>query len=136
MCNKRILPTVFIILLIITGCTGKKAEKQNLPTLRITLSGLDGQGIAEDRIRKALNDLPGIQKINFDYLFDYLYVTYDSTQTSQASIMQAIQSIEADRYKILEIESAISPEKPKHTPPPPPQEQEISDDVNIYKNDV
>lgn len=136
MCNKRILPPVFILLLIITGCGSKKAEKQNLPTLRITLSGLDGQGIAEGRIRKALNELPGIEKINFDYLFDCLYVTYDSTKTSQASIIQAIQSIEADKYKILEIESAISPEKPKLPPPPPPQEQEIGDDVNIYKNDV
>lgn len=124
------------MLLIIAGCGGKKAEIQNQSTLRITLSGLDGQGVAEGRIRKALNELPGIEKINFDYLFDCLYVTYDSAKTSKASIIQAIQSIEADKYKILEIESAISPENRKVPPPPPPQDQDIGDDVNIYKNDV
>jgi hypothetical protein len=136
MCNKRILPPVFILLLIITGCGSKKAEKQNIQTLRITLSGLDGQGLAEDRIRKVLNELQGIKKINFDYLYDCLYINYDSTKTTRASIIQAIQSIEANKYKILEIESAISPENQKIPSPPPSQDQEIGDDVNIYKNDV
>ncbi len=134
MCNKRILSLFLIMLLILAGCGNKKTKNQNLSTLRITLSGLDGQGLSEDFIRKTLNELPGIEKINFDYLFDCLYVTYDSTKSSQASIIQAIQSIQADKYKILEIESAVSPQNPKL--PPPPQEQEIGDDVNIYKNNV
>jgi len=136
MCNKRIPSIVFIVLLFISGCQRKKAENQNIQTIRITISGLDGQGIAEDRIRKALNQLPGIENITFDYLFDCLYVSYDTTKTTEAGIIQTIQSIEADKYKILEIEAATTPENPRLPPPPPPQEQEISDDLDIYKNDV
>jgi len=136
MCNKLIPSIVFIVLLFISGCQRKKAENQNIQTIRITISGLDGQGLAEDRIRKALNQLPGIENITFDYLFDCLYVSYDTTKTTKALIIQTIQTIEADKYKILEIESATPPEKTKLPPPPPPQEQEISDEVDIYKNNV
>ncbi len=127
---------VFTVLLCMAGCGGKKAENQNTQTVRITISGLDGQGVAEDRIRKALNQLSGIKKITFDYLFDCLYISYDTTKTTKALIIQTIQAIEADKYKILEIEASATPENPKLPPPPPPQEQEISDEVNIYKNDV
>lgn len=136
MCNKRILPTVFIVLLIMAGCRGKKVKNQNTQTVRITISGLDGQGLAEGRIRNALNKLPGIKKISFDYLFDCLYVSYDTTKTTEANIVKTIKSIEFDKYKILEIEAATTPENSKLPPPPPPQEQEISDDVDLYKNDV
>lgn len=136
MCNKRILTLVFTVLFLITACGGKKTKIPTSQTVRITISGLDGQGVAENRIRNALNQLPGIEKISFDYLFDCLYVSYDSTQTTEAVIIQSIQSIETDKYKILQIESANIPPNPNLPPPPPPQEQEITDDVDIYKNDV
>ncbi|MCX7744691.1 MAG: hypothetical protein N2167_09035 [Flavobacteriales bacterium] len=119
-----------------TGCRNNKIENQNIQTVRITISGLDGQGVAEGRIQKALDKLPGIKKISFEYLFDCFYVSFDSTKITKDMIIHTIQSIEADKYKILEIESAISTQKPKLPSPTPLQQEEISDDVNIYKNDV
>lgn len=136
MCNKRTLPIVFVFLLFMASCKGNKNQNLTSQTIRITISGLDGQGLAEKRIRNALNQLPGIKKISFDYLFDCLYVSYDTSKTTKHLIIQTIQSIETDKYKILEIDSASTPPNPKLPPPMPSQEQEITDDVDIYKNNV
>jgi|GEM_PF-6841726 len=95
--------------------------------VRVEITGLDGNGIAEDHIREQLFLLEGVKTISFNYLEDEVIVLFDTVQVSADKIIRAIGSADNGKYKVIEHQEEAPVEKKEEAPP---DQKDIGDDVD------
>jgi hypothetical protein len=126
--NGKYLGFLILILLSITACGGKGENKKAQKKIEITITGLDGNGIAEKKITDELMGMNGVKTISFNYLNNQVVVLFDTTVVTQSSIITAIMKCDEGKHKVLDIKTNKEPLKNDPVIKPDPQE-DIHDDV-------
>ena len=124
----KYLGFLILILLAFTGCGGKKENKKTQKKIEITITGLDGNGIAEKKITDELMGMNGVKTISFNYLNNQVVVLFDTTVVSQSSIITSIMKCDEGRHKVLDVKTNKEPFRKDENIKPDPQE-DIHDDV-------
>lgn len=120
--------------LMLNSCSGKSSNTKALKKIEITVTGLDGNGVAEKKITDDLMALEGIKTISFNYLNNQVVVLYDTTQVSQSLIITKILQSNEGKHKVLDIKTNTEPLK-KETPVKPDPQEDIHDDTgDQHKN--
>ena len=130
----KYLGFLIILLLAFIACGGKKTNTRAQKKIEITVTGLDGNGVAEKKITNDLMNLEGVKTISFNYLHNQVVVLYDTTQVSQSTIISKILQSNEGKHKVLDVKTNQEP--PQKTPPvkPDPQEDIHDDTGDEYKN--
>lgn len=124
-----ILPFLLGLTFFSLSC-GPKKRATGWKQVRVEITGLDGNGQAEEHIREALFAMDGIKTISFNYLEDEVIVLYDTVQVSSDKIIDAIGRVDGGRHRILEHHDELPQEK-KETAPPDTGHPDIGDDVDF-----
>lgn len=108
-------------------------SEKSIKEIHIEVTGLDGNGISEEKIRQELYALGGIKQVSFNYLEDEVIVSYDTLKLSRNDILTVISRTEDGKHKILDQYEEF-PEKKKDPAPITPDQKDIGDDVNYNDN--
>lgn len=129
----------YIILIIAFGvfaCGRNNKPASAYKKIEITITGLDGNEVAEKNISSGLKRLDGVEAVTFNYLNNQVVVLFDTVKVSQSVIVETIQKMDNGRYKILDVKE--NKESREKIPPVEPDPQEdIHDDISDeYKDNV
>lgn len=118
------------------GCGRSKKPTGTLKKIEITITGLDGNEVAEKNISSELMKLNGVEEVTFNYLSNQVVVVFDTVMVKQVTIINIIQQTDDGRYKILDVKENNEPIQKTQPVIPQPQE-DIHDDVaDEYKDNV
>lgn len=118
------------------GCGHKKKENSTIKKMEITITGLDGNGVAEKSITTGLQSIDGVTSVAFNYLNNQVVVAFDTVKITQDSILHTIQGLDDGRYKVLDVKENKEPIK-KSDPAFPHPQDDIHDDISDeYKDNV
>ncbi len=111
------------------SCGSKKENAKALKKIEITVTGLDGNGVAEKKITDDLMVINGVKTISFNYLNNQVVVLFDTTKTNQSVIVDAIIKSNEGKYKVLDVKENTEPLQPVVPDVKPDQQEDIHDDV-------
>lgn len=114
--------------MIVCSCGGKKNTTKSQKKIEVTITGLDGNGIAEKNITNDLMHLEGIKTISFNYLNNQVVVLFDTTIIKQEVIVSTIMKSDEGRHKVLNVKENKEPIQ-KNPPITPDPQEDIHDDV-------
>jgi hypothetical protein len=117
----------------VISCGGKKENKKAFKKIEITITGLDGNGIAEKKISDELLGMNGVKTISFNYLNNQVVVLFDTTVVPQSTIITTIMKCDEGKHKVLDVKTNNEPLKNDPVIKPDPQE-DINDDVGKREN--
>jgi copper chaperone CopZ len=138
--NLSLLPGVIGICLLgmlvcfLTACGGKKNNTRAQKKIEITVTGLDGNGVAEKKITNDLMGMEGVKTISFNYLNNQVVVLFDTTQVTQSAIITKILQSNDGRHKVIDVKTNHEPQKKDPVIPPTPLEDIKDDTGDPYKN--
>ncbi len=120
----------FLIIILHTcyACGGKKNNTKAQKKIEVTITGLDGNGIAEKKITDDLMQLEGVKTISFNYLNNQVVVLFDTTLVNQGEIITKIMQCNEGKHKVLDVKENKEPNK-KDPPVKPDPQEDINDDV-------
>jgi hypothetical protein len=129
----------YLAFLIIMGfyaisCGGKRENIKAQKKIEITVTGLDGNGVAEKKITDELMGINGVKTISFNYLNNQVVVLYDTTVTSQSVIITTIMKCDEGKHKVLDVKTNKEPLKKDPEIKPDPQEDIHDDTGDEYRN--
>jgi len=124
---------LIIILLVFFGC-GKKDNTKAWKKIEVTVTGLDGNGVAEKNITNDLMAIKGVKTISFNYLNNQVVVLFDTTITPQQEIITTILKTNDGKHKVLDVKTNTEPLKKQEPVKPNPQEDIKDDTGNEYRN--
>lgn len=126
--------TLFVITasIILLSCNGKKKEP-GLKELHVEVTGLDGNGVAEEKIREEMFVLDGMKSVSFNYLEDEVIIVFDTTKTTSRKVIEILRSSNGGRHKVIE-QYEQSPTVPGEHPVISPPDEEIGDQVDYGDN--
>ncbi len=113
---------------------GKKDSTKALKKIEVTVTGLDGNGVAEKNISEDLLGMKGVKTISFNYLNNQVVVLFDTTVTSQQEIITTIIKSDEGKHKVLDVKTNTEPLKKQDSVKPDPQEDIKDDTGDEYKN--
>ena len=114
--------------MVLWSCGGKKGNTRAQKKIEITITGLDGNGVAEKNITNDLMKLEGVKTISFNYLNNQVVVLFDTTIIKQEVIISTIMKSDDGKHKVLDVKTNKEPIKNNPPIKPDPQE-DINDDV-------
>lgn len=122
------------MLVFAAGCgrTGKSAEAKLNKEVAFQISGLDGNGIAEGKIKKAFLNTTGVVDCGIDYLDEEVIVKFDSSLVSVDDLRDILIHLEEGKFKIIYEEEG---EKIPQGPQLDPQQISPPDDPSDYPED-
>lgn len=124
----------FLFGLFFFSCGGKSSNTKAQKKIEITVTGLDGNGVAEKKITDDLMTMDGVKTISFNYLNNQVVVLFDTTKVTQSAIITKILQSNEGRHKVLDVKTNKEPLK-KETPVKPDPQEDIHDDTGEeYKN--
>jgi len=124
-----ILSCGLFCLITIFSCGGKKQSQGVQKKIEITVTGLDGNGVAEKKITDDLIGIEGIKTISFNYLSNQVVVLYDTTKVTQNTIISIITKSNEGKHKILDIKENKEPLENTNPDVKPDKQEDIQDDV-------
>lgn len=116
------------------SCGGKKSNIKAQKKIEITVTGLDGNGVAEKKITNDLMTLQGVKTISFNYLNNQVVVLFDTTLVTQSTIITKILQSNEGKHKVLDIKVNTEPLKKEPIIKPDPQEDIHDDTGDQYKD--
>lgn len=116
------------------SCGNKRNHAKAQKKIEITITGLDGNGIAEKTITNDLMALEGIKTISFNYLNNQVVVLFDTTIVKQADIISIIMKSDKGKHKVLDVKTSTEPIREIQPIKPDPQE-DIQDDIGDQYKD-
>ena len=116
------------------SCGSKKNSTKAQKKIEITITGLDGNGIAEKKITDDLMGMEGVKTISFNYLANQVVVLFDTNVVKQSDIISSIMRSDEGKHKVLDVKTNNEPIK--NIPPvkPDPQEDIHDDTGDRYKD--
>jgi hypothetical protein len=128
------LMTLVLCSFILFSCGGRSANTKAQKKIEITVTGLDGNGVAEKKITDDLMTMEGVKTISFNYLNNQVVVLFDTTKVTQSAIITKILQSNEGKHKVIDVKTNTEPLK-KETPVKPDPQEDIHDDTgNEYKN--
>lgn len=124
----KYLGFLIILLLVLWSCGGKKNNTKVQKKIEITVTGLDGNGIAEKNITNDLMKLDGVKTISFNYLNNQVVVLFDTIVVKQEVIISTIMKSDEGKHKVLDVKTNNEPIQ-KIPPVKPDPQEDINDDV-------
>lgn len=121
------------MLFSVFGC-GKKENTKAWKKIEITVTGLDGNGVAEKKITDDLMTMKGVKTISFNYLNNQVVVLFDTTVTAQQDIITILMKTNEGKHKVLDVKTNTEPLKKQDSVKPDPQEDIKDDTGDEYKN--
>lgn len=125
---------ILILLFAVSACGSKKSKTKAQKKIEITVTGLDGNGVAEKNITDELMKLDGVKTISFNYLNNQVVVLFDTTLVNQSEIVTTIIKIDEGKHKVLDVKENTEPIKKNPPVVPDPQEDIIDDTKEEHKN--
>jgi hypothetical protein len=120
--------------LFFLSCGGKGSNTKAQKKIEITVTGLDGNGVAEKNITDDLMTMDGVKTISFNYLNNQVVVLFDTTKVTQSAIITKILQSNEGKHKVLDVKTNTEPLK-KETPVKPDPQEDIHDDTgDEHKN--
>jgi len=110
------------------SCGSKNGNTKAQKKIEITVTGLDGNGIAEKKITDDLMTMDGVKTISFNYLNNQVVVLFDTTKVSQSAIITKILQSNEGKHKVLDVKINTEPLR-KETPVKPDPQEDIHDDT-------
>lgn len=126
--KRKYLGFLIIALVSFYSCGNKKDSSKAQKKIEVTITGLDGNGIAEKKITDDLMGMNGIKTIAFNYLNNQIVVLFDTTIVSQADIISVIMKSNEGKHKVLDVKTNTEPVKKIPDVKPGPQD-DIHDDT-------
>jgi len=130
----KYLSYLMIPLLFIFACGNKKNKTTAQKKIEITVTGLDGNGVAEKKITDDLMTLEGVKTISFNYLNNQVVVLFDTTVVAQSTIVSKIMESNEGKHKVLDVKTNTEPLKDPPAVKPDPQEDIHDDTGEDFKN--
>jgi copper chaperone CopZ len=130
----KYLGFLIITLLWLYSCGGKKNNTKAQKKIEVTITGLDGNGIAEKKITDDLMTLEGVKTISFNYLNNQVVVLFDTTVVTQSTIISKILQSNEGKHKVLDVKVNTEPLKKQPIIKPDPQEDIHDDTGDQYKD--
>jgi hypothetical protein len=132
--NMFSLLLLVLSLWVLQACGGKKNNTKAQKKIEITLTGLDGNGVAEKKITDDLMGMEGVKTISFNYLHNQVVVLFDTTVVTQSDIITKILRTNEGKHKVLDVKTNHEPLKKEPVIPPTPLEDIQDDTGDPYKN--
>ncbi len=130
----KYLGFLIITFLLFSTCGKNPNKSKTQKKIEITVTGLDGNGIAEKKITDDLMSLEGIKTISFNYLNNQVVVLFDTTVVSQTTIITKILQSNEGKHKVLDVKQNKEPLKKEPVIQPDPQEDIHDDTEDQYKD--
>jgi hypothetical protein len=130
----KYLGFLIITFLLLSACGNKGSNAKAQKKIEITVTGLDGNGIAEKKITDDLMRLEGVKTISFNYLNNQVVVLFDTTVVSQSTIITRILQSNEGKHKVLDVQQNKEPLKKEPVIKPDPQEDIHDDTEDQYKD--
>lgn len=130
----KYLGFLIITFLLLSACGNKGKNTKKQKKIEITVTGLDGNGIAEKKITDDLMSLEGVKTISFNYLNNQVVVLFDTTVVSQSTIITRILQSNEGKHKVLDVQQNKEPLKKEPVIKPDPQEDIHDDTEDQYKD--
>lgn len=111
------------------SCGKSKPKILPLKKIEVTITGLDGNEVAEKSISDELLQVEGVKTISFNYLNNQVVVLFDTTLVNQSEIISVIMKANEGKHKVLDVKENKEPVDPVPDVKPNPQE-DIHDDLN------
>jgi Heavy-metal-associated domain len=130
----KYLGFLIITFLLLSACGNKRGNAKSQKKIEITVTGLDGNGIAEKKITDDLMRLEGVKTISFNYLNNQVVVLFDTTVVSQSTIITRILQSNEGKHKVLDVQQNKEPLKKEPVIKPDPQEDIHDDTEDQYRD--